>query len=103
MTKLRGNKFGRKKYADLSKKNSEFYDAGDDTSSLTLNDSMLSEESVDIQTSNMNSSYIKKHAGSLSLKKSEMKGRRESRKNTTVDINYIGEIDEIGNGLSKND
>lgn len=71
MTKLRGNKFGMKHYADLSKKNSEFYDAGDETSSLTINDSMLSEESEDFDTSNLNSSIVKKHAVSQSMKKSK--------------------------------
>lgn len=60
--KVLGSKIGSKKYVDLTKKNSDF------TDSITINESITSSAS-DIETSDLNSSQIKKRNETKSSRK----------------------------------
>jgi len=88
---FRGKGLGSKKYVDLTKKNSDF------TDSLTINESLSSNEE-NIETSDLNSSLVKKkHETKSSRKdllqsKSKKLGSKIGSKNN-LNVNYIGEID----------
>lgn len=93
---LHGKVIGSKKYVDLTKKNSEF------TNSLTINESVLLSNEEDIETSDLNSSLSrqkKKNETKSSRKDKIIAKKRDSKKNNN--INYIGEIDENDNMISK--
>ena len=86
--KFQGSKIGSKKYVDLTKKNSDF------TDSITINESITSSENI--ETSELNSSHMKKRKETKSSRKDMIQSNKLGSKigsKNNMNVNYIGEIE----------